>query len=77
MNKTIMSIIAIIVIISAIIIGVQICKPNKEQEDIITKVSDDEKIEDDCTDEYQEIQEEMLQANSTERKDISLIVLLL
>ena len=30
MNKTIMSIIAIIVIISAIIIGVQICKPNKE-----------------------------------------------
>ena len=67
MNKTIMSIIAIIVIISAIIIGFQICKPNKEQEDIITKVSD-EKIEDDCTDEYQEIQEEMLQANSTEEK---------
>ena len=55
------------VIIGAIIIGVQICKPNKEQEDIITKVSD-EKIEDDCTDEYQEIQEEMLQANSTEEK---------
>lgn len=67
MNKTIMSIIAIIVIIGAIIIGVQICKPNKEQEYIITKVSD-EKIEDDCTDEYQEIQEEMLQANSTEEK---------
>ena len=67
MNKTIMSIIAIIVIIGAIIIGVQICKPNKEQKDIITKVSD-EKIEDDCTDEYQEIQEEMLQANSTEEK---------
>lgn len=67
MNKTIMSIIAIIVIIGAIIIGVQICKPNKEQEDIITKVSD-EKIEDDCTNEYQEIQEEMLQANSTEEK---------
>ena len=67
MNKTIMSIIAIIVIIGATIIGVQICKPNKEQEDIITKVSD-EKIEDDCTDEYQEIQEEMLQANSTEEK---------
>lgn len=67
MNKTIMSIIAIIVIIGAIIIGVQICKPNKKQEDIITKVSD-EKIEDDCTDEYQEIQEEMLQANSTEEK---------
>lgn len=67
MNKTIMTIIAIIVIIGAIIIGVQICKPNKEQEDIITKVSD-EKIEDDCTDQYQEIQEEMLQANSTEEK---------
>ena len=67
MNKTIMSIIANIVKIGAIIIGVQICKPNKEQEDIITKVSD-EKIEDDCTDEYQEIQEEMLQANSTEEK---------
>ena len=67
MNKTIMTIIAIIVIIGAIIIGVQIYKPNKEQEDIITKVSD-EKIEDDCTDEYQEIQEEMLQANSTEEK---------
>lgn len=67
MNKTIMTIIAIIVIIGAIIIGVQIYKPNKEQEDIIAKVSD-EKIEDDCTDEYQEIQEEMLQANSTEEK---------
>lgn len=67
MNKTIMTIIAIIVIIGAIIIGVQIYKPNKEQEDIITKVSE-EKIEDDCTDEYQEIQEEMLQANSTEEK---------
>lgn len=67
MNKTIMTIIAIIVIIGAIIIGVQIYKPNKEQEDIITKVSD-EKIEDDCTDEYQDIQEEMLQANSTEEK---------
>ena len=67
MNKTIMTIIAIIVIIGAIIIGVQIYKPNKEQEDIITKVSD-EKIEDDCTDEYQNIQEEMLQANSTEEK---------
>lgn len=67
MNKTIMTIIAIIVIIGAIIIGVQIYKQNKEQEDIITKVSD-EKIEDDCTDEYQEIQEEMLQANSTEEK---------
>lgn len=67
MNKTIMTIIAIIVIIGAIIIGVQICKSNKEQEDIITKVSD-EKIEDDCTDEYQEIQEEMLQANSIEEK---------
>lgn len=67
MNKTIMTIIAIIVIIGAIIIGVQIYKPNKEQEDIITKVSD-EKIEDDCTDEYHEIQEEMLQANSTEEK---------
>ena len=67
MNKTIMTIIAIIVIIGAIIIGVQIYKPNNEQEDIITKVSD-EKIEDDCTDEYQEIQEEMLQANSTEEK---------
>lgn len=67
MNKTIMTIIAIIVIIGAIIIGVQIYKPNKEHEDIITKVSE-EKIEDDCTDEYQEIQEEMLQANSTEEK---------
>lgn len=67
MNKTIMTIIAIIVIIGAIIIGVQIYKPNKEQEDIITKVSE-EKIEDDCTDEYQEIQEEMLQANFTEEK---------
>ena len=31
MNKTIMSIIAIIVIIGAIIIGVQICKPNKNR----------------------------------------------
>lgn len=67
MNKTIMVIIAIIVITGAIILGVQICKPNKEQEDIITKVSD-ENILDDCTEEYQEIQDDMLQANSTEEK---------
>lgn len=60
---------SIIVIIMAIIVAVAIYKPkeNDESQEIITKVADEE-ILDDCTDEYQETQNEMLQANSSEEK---------
>lgn len=69
MNKTILTMLSIIVIIMAIIVAVAIYKPkeNDESQEIITKVADEE-ILDDCTDEYQEIQNEMLQANSSEEK---------
>lgn len=69
MNKTILTMLSIIVIIMAIIVAVAIYKPkeNDESQEIITKVADEE-ILDDCTDEYQETQNEMLQANSSEEK---------
>lgn len=69
MNKVIITIISIIVIVGAIIFGVAIYKPNSGEEayNITTKVAN-ENIEDDCTDEYQEFQQEMLQTSSSEEK---------
>ena len=70
MNKVIVTIIFIIVIIGAIITGVIIFKPkvNNMTEDIVTKVAEEE-ILDDCTDEYEKLErEEMIQANSEEEK---------
>lgn len=69
MNKVIITMICIIVVIGAIITAVVIYKPNKVEESQynVAEVTD-EIIEDDCTDEYQEMQNELLQTNSEEEK---------
>ncbi len=70
MNKAIITIISIIVVIGAILIGIKIFSPNtnNESKDIITKVAEEE-ILDDCTDEYEELEnEKIMQANSEEEK---------
>lgn len=69
MNKTIITMISIIVIMAAIITAVVIYKPKESEvpQEIQIGVADEE-ILDDCTDEYQEMQDEMLQANSSEEK---------
>lgn len=69
MNKTIITMISIIVIMAAIITAVVVYKPKKSEvpQEIQIEVADEE-ILDDCTDEYQEMQDEMLQANSSEEK---------
>ena len=69
MNKIIITMISIIVIILAIITAVIIYKPNEDKgvQEIQTEVAEEE-ILDDCTDEYQEMQNEMLEANSSEEK---------
>lgn len=69
MNKTIVTMLSIIVIIIAVIVAVVIYNPrqnetiNNEQ----TKIAEEE-ILDDCTEEYQEMQDQMLEANSQEEK---------
>lgn len=70
MNKIIVTLLCIIVVIGAIFTAVTIFHPKEEQKDetVITEVSDEE-ILDDCTDEYEEIeQQNSLQANSEEDK---------
>lgn len=69
MNKTIIIMLSIIVIILAIITAVIIYNPKEDEnlQEIKMEVADEE-ILDDCTDEYQEIQNEMLEANSSEEK---------
>lgn len=69
MNKTIITMISIIVIMAAIITAVVIYKPKESEipQEIQIGVADEE-ILDDCTDEHQEMQDEMLQANSSEEK---------
>lgn len=69
MNKTIITMISIIVIMAAIITAVVIYKTKESEipQEIQIGVADEE-ILDDCTDEYQEMQDEMLQANSSEEK---------
>lgn len=69
MNKVIITMICIIVVIGAIITAVVIYKPNKVEESQynVAEVTD-EIIEDDCTDEYQEMQNELLETNSEEEK---------
>lgn len=70
MNKVIVVMICIIVIIGAIFTAIVIFKPEKNKEPnekIETKVS--EEILDECTDEYEELENEnMIQANSKEEK---------
>ena len=70
MNKIIVTLLCIIVVIGAIFTAVMIFQPKEEEkkETVITEVSD-ENILDECTDEYEEIEnKDSLQANSDEEK---------
>lgn len=69
MNKTIITLITIIVIISAIITGILIYKPkeNKQEETNIKEIAQEE-ILDECTDEYEQEQNQIMTTNSGEEK---------
>jgi len=69
MNKTIITMISLIVVIIGMITAVVIYKPKEAEEpqDIVTEIAEEE-ILDDCTDEYEEIQNEILQTNSETEK---------
>lgn len=70
MNKVIVTIICIIVILGAMFTAIMISKPNDNEiaNTNTTKVAD-ENILDDCTEEYEEMEnKEMLEANSNEEK---------
>lgn len=72
MNKVIITIIAIIVIVGAVLIGVKIfiSKDDNESQNIVTKVAEEE-ILDECTDEYEKFgveSEKIIQANAEEEK---------
>lgn len=72
MNRIIITLICILVVIGAMITAVMFTTNKNQQEapqTIITEEIADENILDDCTDEYEEIEENnMLQANSEEEK---------
>ena len=69
MKKTIITIISIITVITSIIIAIIIYNLNNKEKikDDAIKIADEE-ILDDCTDEYEEMHTEMLEANSNEEK---------
>lgn len=70
MKKTIIIILSIVIVTIAIITAVIIYNANNKAQinnDDAIKIADEE-ILDDCTDEYEEMQIEMLEANSTEEK---------
>ncbi|MEE0865653.1 MAG: BofC C-terminal domain-containing protein [Clostridia bacterium] len=69
MNKTIITILSIIIIMVAVFTAITIYKINNKDEidNIETKIAE-ENILDDCTDEYEEIQEKMLQASTNQEK---------
>lgn len=69
MNKTIITLLSIIVIMIAVFTAITIYKTNNKEEidHIETKIAE-ENILDDCTDEYEEIQEEMLEASTNQEK---------
>lgn len=71
MNKLIVALIAIIVVIGAIFTAVMIFNPDREEkkdENIITEISEEE-ILDDCTDEYEEMENDnTIKANTQEEK---------
>ena len=70
MNKVIITMICIVVVLGAVITGILISKPdeNEKPESVETKISD-ENILDDCTDEYEELENSnMLETNSSEEK---------
>lgn len=70
MNKVITGLICAIVILVGIITAVVISKPNESKEQVKEETQlADENILDECTDEYEELQEnEMLQTNAQEEK---------
>ena len=70
MNKVVLIMISIIVVLGATIVGVTMFKPktNDISKEIVTKVAEEE-ILDDCTDEYVELEnDKVMQANSGEEK---------
>ena len=70
MNKVIITMLCIVVTIGGIITAVMILQPNESenQEIIVTEIAE-EKIVDECTEEYEQMQEEvMIEANSSEEK---------
>lgn len=69
MNKTIITMLSIIIIMVAVFTAITIYKINNKDEidNIETKIAE-ENILDDCTDEYEEIQEKMLQASTNQEK---------
>lgn len=69
MNRTIITLISVIIVIIAIITGgiIYNLRENEMSEEKITKVAQ-EKIVDECTDEYEQMQEEILQTNAEDEK---------
>ncbi len=69
MNKIIVTLITIIVIISAIVTGVLLYKPKEkvENQNIIEEIAEEE-ILDECTDEYEYEQNEVVKTNTSEEK---------
>ncbi len=67
MNKVIVTMIAIVVVIGAIITAIAIFGFDQKQEvpNVVTQMSEEE-ILDDCTDEYEVLKEQMIKANSQE-----------
>lgn len=71
MNKVIVAMICIIVIIGAIFTGIFLFRPKEEAPEGETeiKVAEEEEILDECTEEYEQLQQEnMLETNSEEEK---------
>ena len=69
MNKTIIITLCVIIVIIAIITGgiIYNSRENEMSEEIITKVAE-ENIVDECTEEYEALQEEILKTNAEEEK---------
>ena len=69
MNKVIVTMIAIIVIISAVFTAVAIVGSNQDEEaKEKVEVSNQEEIYDECTDEYEAMQQETMKTNAEEEK---------
>ena len=70
MNKVIVTMLAIIVVLGASITAVLIFQPRQKEQVEIKNVGEvsQEEILDDCTDEYEGIQEDTLKANSEQEK---------
>lgn len=72
MNKIIITMICIIVILVGIVTGVILVNSSKNENEnaeyLTTEIAEKEEILDECTDEYEQIQSEMLEANSEEEK---------